>query len=689
VARLSFLDPTLRPPTAKRVPHSLEAHGKTRVDEYFWLRDREDVDTISYLGEENDYFQKVMEPLRPSQSELYQEMVSRIQETDLSVPIKRGNFFYYTRTEQGKQYRYYCRKQGSLEAQEELLLDANHLAEGKPFFRLGNFAVSPNHQLLAYSVDFDGDEIYTTKVLNLVKGEHLSDEIPDVYYGMEWSNDSNAFFYVTQDEAKRPFQVWRHDIGTTKDKDSLVLEEKDERFFVGVDKTSDERFLLFEAGSFVTTEISYLDANTLEGSLRVLLPRREEIEYSVDHHPANGGAWLIRINDQGPDFRLITFSSQAPTNAAWLELLPNRPGIMLEGLQSFKDYLVVAERDHGLEKLKIQDLGSKQWHEISFPEPTYTVSISGNAEFDSRVVRFQYQSLITPGSVFDYDMQTKDRTLLKQTLVLGGYDSSRYKSERLLVTADDGVQIPLSVVYRADLKLDGSAKGYLYGYGSYGASSDPYFDSDRLSLLDRGFVYAIAHIRGGGDLGKRWHDSAKKLSKKKTFSDFIACAEFLIDRKYVAADSLAAMGGSAGGMLMGAVANLRPDLFKLLVAHVPFVDVLNTSQDATLPLTVGEYEEWGNSNTPEIFDYIQSYSPYDNVSAKAYPNMFVTAGFNDPRVSYWEPAKWVAKLRASHTNNALLVLKTNMDAGHGGKSGRYEAIQEQAEEYAFVLAVLS
>lgn len=671
------------PPVAKKVPSTLSALGRTRTDEYFWLRDRNDPDTIPYLEAENRYFESVMQPLRALEERLYQEMLARIQETDLSVPVKKGDFRYYTRTEQGKQYPYYCRKQGE-DAPEQLLLDCNDMAEGKDYFRLGNFAVSPDHELLAYSVDNEGDEVYETRVKRLSDELLLPDVVPDTYYGIAWTARSGSFFYIKQDEAKRPYRVWLHRLGTDVSEDTLIFEETDERFHVTLDKTSDERYVLIKSDSFTCSEVRLVDALEPESTPVVVLPRREQIEYDVDHRH---DLLYVRINDKGPDFRLVRGPLSAG-EAGWEELIPNREHVMLEGFQTFEEYLVVSERDRGLERIRIHAFASNEWHAIEFPEPAYSVFAAGNAEFETHVLRFQYQSLVTPSSVFEYDMRTRERKLLKQQPVLGGYDASLYASERLFATSADGEQIPVSLVYKKGLVRDGSAPCYLYGYGSYGISSDPYFDSDHLSLLDRGFVYAIAHIRGGGDLGKRWHDAGKLLVKKRTFEDFIAAADMLVSAKFTSPDRLVAMGGSAGGMLMGAVMNLRPELWRVIVAHVPFVDVLNTAQDPTLPLTIGEYEEWGNTNVEQFFDYVQSYSPYDNVQPARYPHVFVTAGLNDPRVSYWEPAKWVAKLRTCNQGDSLIVLKTNMSAGHSGRSGRYEALRETAEEYAFVLAAL-
>lgn len=677
------------PPVAKRVPKPLSAHLRERVDDYFWLRDRDDPDTMAYLKAENEYFKTVMSPRKPLENTLYKEMLARIQETDLSVPTRKDEYYYYARTEEGRQYSIYCRKRGSLEAAEQLILDGNKTAEGQKYFRLGNFAASPDHRLLAYSVDNSGDEEYEIRVRDMETGEDLADVIPGTYYGLEWAADSQSFFYITQDEAKRPYRVHHHTVGHGVDMDRLVFEESDERFYVHLDKTSDDRYIVIRNDSFVTSENLVIRADMPAMAPLILLPRRDQIEYSVDHHSIDHheGQFYIRINDKGQEFRLVRTPETALGESNWVEILPNRPGIPLESAGLFRDYLVVTERHVGLERLRIQHLESGDWHEIDMPEPAYSVGLTGNAEFHTHLLRFQYTSMITPPSVYDFDMRTHERTLLKQTPVLGGYDPSQYVSERLFAASPDGTRIPISLVYRKDLVRDGSAPCYLYGYGSYGISIDADFSSDTLTLLDRGFVYAIAHIRGGGELGKPWHDAGKLLVKKNTFDDFIASAEHLIAEGYTAAGKVVAVGGSAGGMLVGTVMNMRPELFGVIVAHVPFVDVLNTAQDPTLPLTIGEYEEWGNSTeNRDVFDYIASYSPYDNVEAKAFPHLFITAGLNDPRVSYWEPAKWVAKLRRLKSDQHVIAMKVNMGAGHSGASGRYESLRETAEEFAFLLS---
>ena len=635
---------------------------------------------ISYLEAENRYTEELMAPAQSLRESLYLEILGRIQETDVSAPVKRDEYFYYTRTEEGKAYSIQCRKHGSLDAPEEILLDANVLAAGQKYFRLGNFAVSPDHRLLAYSTDLEGDEAYTIQVKNLETGDLLPDRIPNTYYTLEWANDNRTFFYTVLDETKRPYRALRHGLGETSD--TLVYEEQDGRFALGLGKTRSRRFLFIELSSPLTSEVRYLEAADASGEFRVMLPRRQGVEYDASHH---GEYFYIRTNDQAKNFRLMRTSVAAPLSENWHEVIPARAEVTIEGVDSFEDHLVVYERERGLEKICIRDGLGTFLHYIEFPEPVYTVNASGNAEYKTNLLRFNYTSLVTPMSVFDYNVRTRERELKKQYEVRGGYDASQYQSERIFAKASDGVEVPISLVYRKGFECNGRSPLLLYGYGAYGHSIDPRFSSDRLSLLDRGFVFAIAHIRGGAELGEVWHDAGRLLQKKNTFSDFIACAEHLIAARYTSSDRLAIMGGSAGGLLMGAVLNARPELFHAAIAKVPFVDTLNTMLDPTLPLTISEYEEWGNPEDQEYYNYIRSYSPYDNVAAREYPTLLATAGLNDPRVSYWEPAKWVAKLRTMKTDSNVLLLKTDLESGHFGPSGRYEGIKEVAFDYAFLL----
>jgi oligopeptidase B len=673
-----------RPPRAKIVPKEIASHGDTRIDNYFWLRDRSDPDVIPYLEAENRYTEEVMAPTKPLQESLYQEILGRIQETDVSVPVKRDDYFYYTRTEEGKAYAIHCRKQRSPAAPEEILLDGNILAEGQKYFRLGNFAVSPDHQLLAYSADLEGDEAYTIQVKHLATDELLPDRIANTYYTLEWANDNRTFFYTVLDEAKRPYRAFRHELDAVSD--TLVYQEDDGRFNLGLGKTRSRRFLFIELASPLTSELRYLEAAEPFGDFRVMLPRRQGVEYDATHH---GEYFYIRTNDRAKNFRLLRTDVGNPSVETWHEVIPARADVTIEGVDSFEDHLAVYERERGLEKICIRDGLGAFSHYLEFPEPVYTVAATGNAEYKTNLLRFSYTSLVTPTSVFDYNVRTRERELKKQYEVRGGYDASQYRSERIFAKAPDGVEVPISLVYRRGFERQGTSPLLLYGYGAYGHSIDPRFSSDRLSLLDRGFVFAIAHIRGGAELGEEWHDHGKLLEKRNTFTDFIACAEHLISARYTSTDRLAIMGGSAGGLLMGAVLNLRPALFHTAIAKVPFVDTLNTMLDPTLPLTMAEYEEWGNPEDKPYYEYIRSYSPYDNVAPGEYPMMLVTGGLNDPRVSYWEPAKWVAKLRAVKKDSNVLLLKTDLESGHFGPSGRYEGIKETAFDYAFLLQAMN
>jgi oligopeptidase B len=671
------------PPRARIVPKEITLHGDTRVDEYFWLRDRSDPAIIPYLEAENRYTDEVMAPTKALQETLYNEILGRIQETDVTVPVKRDDYFYYTRTEEGKAYPIQCRKHGGLDAPEEILLDANTFAEGQKYFRLGNFAVSPDHRLLAYSTDLEGDESYTIQVKNLATGELLPDRIANTYYTLEWANDNRTFFYTVLDAAKRPYRAFRHELGAAAD--VLVYQEDDGRFNLGLGKTRSRRYVFIELASPLTSESRYLEADDPRGEFRVLLPRRQGVEYDASHH---GEYFYIRTNDQAKNFRLMRTPVAAQSSASWEEIIPARASVTIEGVDSFEDHMVVYERERGLEKICIRDASGALSHYVEFPEPVYSVGATGNVEYKTNLLRFNYTSLVTPASVFDYDVHTRERELKKQYEVRGGYDAAQYQSERIFAKASDGVEVPVSLVYHRGFEPNGTSPLLLYGYGAYGHSIDPTFSSARLSLLDRGFVFAIAHIRGGAELGEEWHDQGKLLQKRNTFTDFIACSEHLLAEQYTSTERLAIMGGSAGGLLLGAVLNLHPELFHAAILKVPFVDVLNTMLDPTLPLTIAEYEEWGNPEQEEFYRYIRSYSPYDNVAPRQYPAMLVTAGLNDPRVSYWEPAKWVAKLRALKKDTNVLLLKTNLGSGHFGPSGRYEGIKEVAFDYAFLLAAV-
>lgn len=669
------------PPRAAARPHTITQHGETRVDPYFWLREKSDPEVIAYLEAENRYAAEIMRPTEALQKQIYAEIVGRIQEDDADVPTPYGGFLYYTRFETGKQYRIHCRRRGSLDAPEQIILDQNELAAGHSYFRLGVCAVSPDHNLLAYSTDTEGDEVYTLFVRNLSTGELLPDRIPGTYYSLAWASDSRTFFYNVVDEAKRPFQVWRHSLDGSPD--TLVYEEKDERFTLDVNRTRSGRFLLLESESHSMTEVRFFPADQPFAEPQVLVPRRPDLEYDADHH---GDHFYLRINDHGRNFRLVRAPVSNPS--AFEEILPHRPDVLLEHAAAFRDHLVLEERENGLPQLRVCDLSTRAHHVIAMPEPVYTVSGGWNPEFDTASLRFVYTSLTTPNSTFEYDVATRERRLLKEDPVLGGYDRTQYSTERLFATAPDGARIPIAVVYRNGFRKDGFAPLLLHGYGAYGLAYDADFRIPRLSLLDRGWAIAIANIRGGSELGKPWHDAGRMKNKPNSFTDFIAAAEHLIAARFTSTPRLAIEGRSAGGLLMGAVLNLRPDLFGACVAGVPFVDVLNTMSDATLPLTIGEYEEWGHPEDKAFYDVIKSYSPYDNLRPAAYPHLLVTAGLNDPRVSYWEPAKWVARLRTLKQDDRLLLLKTEMGAGHFGPSGRYEKFKDVAFDYAFLLLVM-
>lgn len=674
----------IKPPVAKIIPKVDNIHGEERIDNYFWMRERDNPEVIKYLEAENEYTKAVMKDTESLQENLYKELLSRIKETDLSVPVKIDNYYYYSRTEEGKQYNIYCRKKDSLDSEEEILLDENVLASGHEYFELGVYRISPDHNLLAYSTDTTGAEVYILYIKNLKTGELLEDIIENTYYSVVWANDNKTIFYSTLDEAKRPYKLYRHELGTDAANDVLVYHESDESYFLGAYKTKSRDYLILSLGSSTTCEAHFLEADNPSGNFRIIHPRQHEMEYYIFHH---GARFLIATNDNAKNFKLMEAPIKSPSKENWKEVIPHRDSVKLDDVEAFKDHLVIYEREDGLKKIRISNMDIGEEHYIDFPEPVYTFSSGSNPNFDTDTLRFRYTSLVTPSSVFDYNMSTKERELKKQEEVLGGYDSSLYQSERIFAQASDGTRVPISLVYKKGMK-NGEKPLFLYAYGSYGSSSEPNFSSNRLSLLDRGFIYAIAHIRGGQEMGRYWYDQGKLLNKKNTFTDFVACADHLVSEKYTSSDRLAIYGGSAGGLLMGAVTNMRPDLFNLVIAKVPFVDVINTMLDSTIPLTVIEYEEWGNPNEKNYYDYMKSYSPYDNVEAKDYPTMLITAGLNDPRVQYWEPAKWTARLRALRTDNNIMLLKTNMGTGHGGPSGRYDYLKEIAFDYAFVLHML-
>ncbi|WP_433081389.1 S9 family peptidase [Dactylosporangium sp. CA-052675] len=683
---------TEQPPTAKRIPHERVHHGDTVVDEYFWLQNRDDPDTVAYLEAENAFTTAATAHLEPLRETLFNEIKSRTKETDLSVPTRKGGYWYYTRTEEGKQYGIHCRVpaaegrdappeigDGTPLPGEEVLLDGNALAGDSEYFALGTFDLSVDGQLLAYSTDFSGDERFTLRVKDLRTGEDRPDVIENAFYGSAWSADGSTLFYVTVDEAWRPNRVWRHAMGTTGE-DAIVFEEPDERFWVGIELTRSERFLLIDVNSKVTSEVLVIPADAPLTPPRSIAPRRQGVEYSVEHH---GHRFLILHNDGAEDFALAYTSVDNPGD--WTTLIEHEPGTRLLQVDAFSGHLVVSLRRDGLTGLRVVPLQGAAQYDIAFPEPLYSVGPEANLEYDTTSFRLHYVSMVTPDSVFDCNLDSGELTLRKQKPVLGDFDASRYEQHREWAIAGDGTRVPISIVARKGTPRDGSTPAVLYGYGSYESSMDPWFSIPRLSLLDRGVVFAIAHIRGGGEMGRRWYDEGKMLAKMNTFTDFIACAEHLVKAGWTAPERLIARGGSAGGLLMGAVANLAPGAFGGIVAQVPFVDALNTILDPSLPLTVTEWEEWGNPlQDPEVYAYMKSYTPYENLAAVPYPAILAVTSLNDTRVLFHEPAKWVARLRATSPSTHVL-LKTEMGAGHGGPSGRYDAWREEAFVVAWLL----
>ena len=676
------------PPAAPRRTHPVGAHGDERVDDWYWLRDRADPEVLALLEAENDYTAAMTAHTEALRKELYEEIVARILETDLSVPAKRGEWWYLSRTEEGKQYPMHCRRRGGPDGDEDTVLDQNELAAGHEFFALGALAPSTGQSLLAFSTDTTGAERYTMRVKDLTTAALLDDVVEDTYYGVGWSADDRHLFYVRPDRAMRPYQLWRHRLGEPAGEDVLVFQEDDDRFYVSVRQSKSERYLFLSLHSKVTSEVWFLETGDPLGRFRLLAAREQDVEYEVEDH---GERFFIVTNADGAEnFKLVEAPTASPGREHWRDVVGHRPDVKLDGIEVFARHLVLFERAEGLSRLRVRRLSDGAEHVVDQPEPVYTVSGQANHELDTDVLRFGYQSMVTPASVFDYDMESRERTLLKQQPVLGGYDPSGYETARLWATAADGTRVPISIVHRRGLALDGTNPALLYGYGSYEMSRDPTFSSIRLNLLDRGFVYAIAHVRGGGELGRRWYEDGKLLHKRNTFTDFVACAEHLVAAGYSSPARLAIQGGSAGGLLVGAAVNLRPDLFGAVVAEVPFVDCLTTIMDETLPLTVIEWEEWGNPVTdPAVYEYMRSYAPYDNVAPAPYPAMLVTAGLNDPRVSYWEPAKWAQKLRAVTTGDRPILLKVELGAGHMGPSGRYDVWRDEAFIHAFLLDVLA
>jgi oligopeptidase B len=687
-----------QPPVARREPVEHVLHGDRRFDDYAWLRHKENSEVIEHLKAENAYTDAILEPTAAFQEKLYQEMLGRILQTDLSVPYRLRGFFYFTRTEEGKQYPQYFRRRDAEGAPDELLLDLNLLAAGHSFLGLGSFEISDDNNLLAYALDTTGFRQYTLQIKDLRNGQIFHERIERVT-SVAWASDNSTLFYTLEDETtKRSYRLYRHTLGASQP-DGLIYEDRDERFRLEIERTRSGAFLLLTSQSHTTSEVRFLPAGRPAGDFQLVADREENHEYYLDHHPgpagaAAGGIFYVRTNSGGRTFRLMAVGVGDPGREFWREVIPNRPEVMVAAAQAFESHLLLFEREGGLPYLRVVDLSGATAnylsvsHRISFTEPAYNASLGDNHEFKTSKVRFNYESFVTPRSVFDYDVRTREQTLLKQQPVLGGYDATKYITERMHASAADGTRIPLSIVYRKDTPRDGSAPLLLYGYGSYGISVPVNFSSNRLSLLDRGVIYADAHIRGGGELGKPWHDAGRMRLKRNTFTDFISSAEHLIAERFTSPEKLIIEGGSAGGLLMGAVTNMRPDLFRTVISHVPFVDVLNTMLDASLPLTVGEYEEWGNPQVAEDYFYMKSYCPYTNLERKSHPALLVKTGLNDSQVMYWEPAKYVAKLRTLKTDANLLLFKINMGAGHGGASGRYDYLREIALDYAFLLSQL-
>jgi oligopeptidase B len=693
-------------PVAPRRPTVLEAHGDRRVDEWFWLRDREDPEVLPLLRAENAFSARQTTHLAGLRDELFAEMKARIVETDLSVPVSKGPWWYYERTVEGRDYVIHCRLPvegngrdpttppsvaGEETPDEQVLLDENALASTHGYLDVANLAVSPRHSRLAYAADTTGNERFTLRVRNLESGEDLGDIIEGTSYGVAWANDDATLFYTRPDDANRPYQLWRHRVGTPPHEDVLVLEEPDERFHLGVGRTKDGRYVIVEMHSRITSEVHVIASDQPEATPRVVEPRSQGVEYGVEHHD---GTFIVLTNDQAENFRVVATPADNPSRRSWLELIPHRPDVRLEGLDVFARHLVSYERREGMPRIRVIALADHHpvWDRelpegylVPCPETPSTSWGGSNPEFTSRSLRYEYSSLVTPRSVYDLDLDTGDAVLRKRQPVLGDYDPTRYVTERQWATSPDGTRVPMSIVVRRDVARDGTAPCLLYGYGSYEYSIDPVFSSLRLSLLDRGFVFVIAHVRGGGELGRHWYEDGKLLAKPNTFTDFVACARQLIEDRWTTPDRLVARGGSAGGLLIGAAANLAPELFRAMVAEVPFVDCLSTMLDDTLPLTVIEWEEWGNPVTdPEVYAVMKAYAPYDNVRPTRYPTMLVTAGLEDPRVGYWEPAKWVQKLRAADPEGQVLF-KVELDSGHGGPSGRYEAWRDEAFVVSFLL----
>jgi oligopeptidase B len=676
----------IQPPEAKKVLKELTAHGDTRIDNYYWLNQRDDPGVIAYLEAENQYKKTMMAHTEELQEKLYREIVGRIKQTDMSVPYKDQGYYRYTRYEEGSEYPIYCRKKGSLEAEEEILLNVDEMAEGYDFFNVSGYSTSPDNNLIAYGIDTVSRRLYTLHFMDLSQNEILPDEIPNTSGSAAWTADNKTVFYTLKDPTTlRPYRVMKHVLGTDYTQDQEIFVENDETFNIHVGKSKSKEYIFIASIQSLSTEFQFLKADNPDGTFQIIQPRERDHEYSVEHFQDK---FYILTNWEAKNFRLMETPVNATRKNNWKEIIPHRPDVMLQGFEIFKNNLVLNERRNGLTELRIINWGDNSEHYLDFGEETYLSYISINPDFDTNLLRYGYTSLTTPNSIYDYDMNTREKTLLKQEDVVGDFDPGDYVTERHYAIARDGVKVPISLVYRNGLEKDGTNPLLLHGYGSYGASREPSFSSSRLSLLDRGFVFAIPHIRGGSEMGREWYEQGKLLQKKNTFFDFIDCAEYLIENNFTDPDRLFGMGGSAGGLLIGAVVNMRPDLWKGMIAAVPWVDVITTMMDTSIPLTTGEFDEWGDPRIKEYYDYMLSYSPYDNVTAQDYPAMLVTTGYHDSQVQYFEPAKWVAKLREMKTDNNSLIFHINMEAGHGGVSGRFRRYRETALEYAFMLDLL-
>ncbi len=675
----------LQPPVAKIIPTELEKFGDLRIDNYFWLKDRENSEVIDYLNKENEYYHQMTAHTQDFQKELFEEMKARIKEDDESVPYLYNGYYYINRFETAKNYPIYSRKKGSLSANEEILFDCNVLAEGQPYFKLGGMSISPDNKLAIFSTDIVGRRIYTIQVKNLETNEILEDKIEKVTGSAVWANDNLTVFYSSQDEVTlRSDKIFKHKLGSKQEEDVLVYFEKDDTFNVEIAKSKSRKYLAIESGSTLTTEYRILNADNPDGKFKIFQKRKRGVEYSINHY--NDSFYILTNKDDADNFKLMKTHEDTTSAENWVEIIGHREDVLLEDIEIFANYLVLDEREGGLNKIRIMSWDGSEEYYLPFGSETYTAYTSTNVDFDTEILRYSYQSMATPSSIIDFNMRTKEKEVKKEQEVLGGkFDKENYVEERVWATAKDGTKVPISMVYRKEIEKDGKNPLLLYAYGSYGHSMDAYFSSTRLSLLDRGFIYAIAHIRGGEDLGRHWYEDGKLLQKKNTFTDFIDCSKHLIEQKYTSSAHLYAEGGSAGGLLMGVIINEEPQLYNGIIAQVPFVDVMTTMLDDTIPLTTGEYDEWGNPNVKKYYNYMRSYSPYDNLKKQAYPNMYVSTGLHDSQVQYWEPAKWVAKLRENKTDKNILYLDTNMDAGHGGASGRFEALKELAKEFSFLL----